>query len=121
MRRFDRVTWIVLAGTLCFALYLVSYHPLRAAQVRVPALKQLMVTQAFEPARRVAECESLSGPMQCWARVWGQSTRCRPGLRNLRLALHNYSGVYLPAYEALPASGADVSVDSGPGQFPPID
>jgi hypothetical protein len=89
MRRFDRVTWIVLAGTLCFALYLVSYHPLRAAQVRVPALKQRIVTQAFEPARRVAESDSLSGPMQWWARVWGQSTRCRPSVRQLGLALQN--------------------------------
>ena len=121
MRRFDRLTWMVLGGILCFALYLVSYHPLRAAQVRIPALKQPMVTQAFEPARRVAESESLSGAMQCWARVWGQEVRCRPSLRQLGLALHNYSGAYLPTYGPLPTSGADVSVDSGPGQFPPID
>jgi len=114
MHRYDRLTWIAFSATLCVTLYLVSYYPLRAARVRVPALRHPLVMLAFEPARRVAESESLSRPMQWWERVWGGSTKCHPAFLNLELALHNY-------WDAHGTESASASDDSGPGQFPPID
>jgi hypothetical protein len=116
MRNADKLTWLTGCGFLCISLYLVSYHPLRAVQYRFPALNRPVVDAAFTPARRVAESPTLERPMRYWARVWGQETRCRPSLRSLGLALHNYMD---GCGTLLAASNNNDSL--GPGQFPPID
>ncbi len=57
--------------------------------------------------------------MRLWARLWGQEREYRTSmsLKQLGLALQSYWDIHVP-----PATNTvDDDLDSGPGQFPPID